>query len=121
MRFLNPAGLWLLLGIPVLIIIYLIKAQHEDRPVSSTYIWKLSSRFMKKRLPMQRIKKILVFAMQLVMIITLSLMAARPAVVNGESCDYIAIVDASASMKIQDDSGTSRFEYALKAVAALTN
>ena len=61
MSFLNPSGLWLLLGIPVLIVIYLIKAQHEDRPVSSTYIWKLSSKFMKKRLPMQRIRKILMF------------------------------------------------------------
>ena len=55
MSFMNPSGLWLLLGIPVLIILYLIKAQHEDRPVSSTYIWKLSSRFMKKRLPIQDI------------------------------------------------------------------
>ncbi|MBQ8912233.1 MAG: BatA domain-containing protein, partial [Clostridia bacterium] len=51
MRFLNPAGLWLLLGIPVLIIIYLIKSQHEQRAVSSTYIWKLSERFAQKRLP----------------------------------------------------------------------
>ena len=50
MRFLNPAGLWLLLGVPILIIIYLIKAHHEERQVSSTYIWKLSEKFMKKRL-----------------------------------------------------------------------
>lgn len=113
MKFLNPAGLWLLLGIPVLIIIYLIKAQHEDRPVSSTYIWKLSSRFMKKRLPMQRLKKILAFLMQLAMILSVAFIAARPAVVNGESCDYIVIIDASASMQISDDSGSSRFEYAL--------
>lgn len=121
MRFQNPAGLWLLLGIPVLIIVYLIKAQHEDRPVSSTYIWKLSSRFMKKRLPMQKIKKILTFVMQLLMIAALSFLAARPAIVNGESCDYIAIIDASASMQIKDDSGTSRFEYALNEVEELTD
>ena len=120
MRFQNPAGLWLLLGIPVLIIIYLIKAQHEDRPVSSTYIWKLSSRFMKKRLPMQKIKKILTFVMQFLMIVAVSFMAARPAVLNGESCDYIAIIDASASMQIQDDNGTSRFEYAIKEIEELT-
>ena len=46
MRFSNPAGLWLLLGVPMLIIIYLIKSQHEDAPVSSTYIWQLSARCM---------------------------------------------------------------------------
>ena len=58
MRLLNPAGLWFLLGIPVLIVIYLIKAQHEDRAVSSTFIWKLSSRFMKKRQPLQKLRRI---------------------------------------------------------------
>lgn len=113
MRFLNPNGLWLLLGVPALIIIYLIKAQHEDRPVSSTYIWKLSSRFMKKRLPMQKIKKILMFLLQLLIIVAVALLAARPAVVNGKSCNYIAIIDASASMQTTDETGTSRFEYAL--------
>ncbi len=121
MKFQNPAGLWLLLGIPVLIIIYLIKAQHEDYPVSSTYIWKLSSRFMKKRLPMQKIKKILTFVMQLLMIVAVSLIAARPAIVNGESCDYIAIIDASASMQIRDENGTSRFEYAIAKALELTD
>ena len=119
MSFLNPTGLWLLLGIPVLIIIYLIKAQHEDRPVSSTYIWKLSSRFMKKKLPMQKLKKILMFLLQLLIIIAVSLLAARPAVVNGKSCDYIAIIDASASMQTSDETGTTRFDYALEQVAEL--
>ena len=28
MNFLNPTGLWLLLGVPVLILIYLIRSQH---------------------------------------------------------------------------------------------
>ena len=121
MRFLNPAGLWLLLGVPILIIIYLIKAQHEDRPVSSTYIWRLSSRFMKKRLPMQKIKKILMFAMQLAVIVSVALMAARPAFVGGDACDYIAIIDASASMQIKDDSGKSRFDYAISQVEDLAN
>ena len=120
MSFLNPNGLWLLLGVPALIIIYLIKAQHEDRPVSSTYIWKLSSRFMKKQLPMQKIKKILMFLLQLMIIVAVSLLAARPAVVNGKSCNYIAIIDASASMQTTDETGTSRFEYALAQVEELS-
>ena len=114
MRFLHPAGLWLLLGVPILIIIYLIKAHHEDRPVSSTYIWKLSERFMKKRLPLRRVRKILIFLLQLAMIIAVAMLAARPAVVNGNSCDYIVIIDASASMQMVDESGTSRFAYALE-------
>lgn len=120
MRFLNPAGLWLLLGVPILILFYLIRSQHEDRPVSSTFIWKLSSRFMKKRLPVQRIKKILTFLLQLAIIIAFSLLAARPIIYDGKVCDYIAVIDASASMQTVDETGTSRFTHALEEVEKLS-
>ncbi len=119
MTFLNPAGLWLLLGIPVLIIIYLIKNQHEDKAVSSTYIWKLSEKFAKKRLPIQRLRKILLFLLQLLIVAAFSLMAAQPAVVSGESYDYIAVIDSSASMHQTDEDGISRFEHALEQVEEL--
>ena len=84
MKFLNPSGFWLLLGVPLLIIIYIIKSRHEDRPVSSTYIWKLSTKLKKKRFPLQRIRTLLVFFMQLLMIVLLSFVAAQPAVAGGE-------------------------------------
>ena len=113
MRLLNPDGLWLLLTIPALIIIYLIKSPHEDRAVSSTYIWKLSERFMKKRLPVQRINKFLLFLLQLLMLIIAALMISRPALVSGERCEYIVIIDASASMLVEDEKGESRFERAI--------
>lgn len=121
MRFLNPSGLWLLLGVPILIIIYIIKSQHEDRPVSSTYIWKLSSRFMKKRLPLQRFRKVLLFLLQLLMIVTTALMVARPAIFNGESCEYIAILDLSASMQTVADDGVARVDRAIEQITELAD
>ncbi len=119
MKFLNPSGLWLLLGVPVLIIIYLIKSQHEDRSVSSTYLWKLSARFMKKRLPVQRVQKLLLFLLQLLMIIAAALMVARPAIPSGEKREYVAIIDASGSMMISDEDGVTRFERAVDEVEKL--
>ncbi len=119
MKFLNPDGLWLLIGIPILIIIYLIKAQHDDRQVSSTYIWKLSMRFAKKRLPLYRLRRILLFVLQLLMIVLAALMAAKPVVSKGESNDYIIILDGSASMQTKDEKGNSRFSYAVKEIEAL--
>ncbi len=121
MRFLNPDGLWLLLGIPVLIIIYLIKSQHEERAVSSTFIWRLSAKFMKKRLPLQKIRKLLVFLMQLLIITALALCAARPAISDGEACDYIFIIDASASMNIADENGVTRFDRAVMQTKQLSS
>ena len=119
MKFLNPAGLWLLLGVPILIIIYLIKSQHEDHSVSSTYLWKLSARFMKRRLPVQRVQKLLLFLLQLLMIVAAALMVARPAVPSGEKREYIAVIDASGSMMTVDENGDTRFERAVKEVEKL--
>ena len=119
MKLLNPAGLWLLLGIPVLIIIYLIKSQHEDQAVSSTFIWKLSTRFMKKRQPLQKLRKILLLILQLLIVLTVAILAARPAVISGDCCDYIAIIDASASMQTVNEEGQSRFRLAVEQVDEL--
>ncbi len=121
MKFLNPTGLWLLLGIPLLIVIYLIKAQHEEVPVSSTFIWKLSGRFMKKRRPMQKAHKILLFLMQLLLVAAVAFLAAKPVIENGAGRDYVVILDASASMQSKDEHGQSRFDKAVKEIEDLSD
>lgn len=120
MKFLNPAGLWLLLGVPILILIYLIRPHHEDRAVSSTYMWKLSQRFMKRQLPMQRLQRFVLFIIQLLLLICAALMIARPALITGKSTEYIAIIDASASMQTTDENGVSRFDRAVEQAKKLT-
>ena len=120
MKFLNPAGLWLLLGVPVLIFIYLIRPHHEERAVSSTFMWKLSQKFMKRQLPMQRLQRFLLFFIQLLLLICAALMIARPALITGKSTEYIAIIDASASMQTKDENGVSRFSRATEQAKALT-
>jgi len=120
MKFLNPAGLWLLLGIPVLIFIYLIRPHHEERGVSSTFMWKLSQKFMKRQLPLQRLQRILLFALQVLLLICAAVLIARPAMITGKSTEYIAIIDASASMQTKDENGVSRFDRAVKEAKKLT-
>lgn len=119
MRFANPEWLWLLVGVPILIIIYLIRSRHEDRPVSSTFIWKLSDKFAKKRLPIQRLRKFLLFLLQLLMIIVISLMASKPMLKEGQTYDYIIVLDSSASMQLEDEKGVSRFERAKEKIYTL--
>ncbi len=120
MKFLNPAGLWLLLLIPALIIIYIIRARHEERSVSSTFIWKLSANFVKHKLPFHRFRKILLFACQLLMVTAVALLAARPAVVTeGGAEEYVIILDASASMRMENAKGESRFDRACDEINSL--
>ena len=49
MTFLYPLGLLGLIGVPILIIIYIIKNKYTEQTVSSTYIWTYSEQFLKRR------------------------------------------------------------------------
>lgn len=117
MRFLNPMGLWLLLLIPVLIIIYIIRSKYQEKAVSSTFIWKLSLRFMKKKRPFRKIRQLLLFTCQLLMIVAVSMLVSQPALVSkGAGKEYILIIDGSASMNMANEDGVTRFERAIEQV-----
>ena len=47
MSFLYPLGLLGLIGIPILIIIYILKNKYTEQTISSTYLWRLSEKFLK--------------------------------------------------------------------------
>ncbi len=108
----NLWGLLLLLSIPVLIIIHIIKQDHKERTVSSTYLWHLSERFLKKRLPIKRMTSLWAFILQLAILTLLALSATQPAVALGQISGQIVIIDASASMQTELD-GVTRFEAAV--------
>ena len=118
MMFQNLWGFLLLLSIPVLIIIYIIKQDHRERAVSSTYLWHLSERFLKKRLPIKRITSLLAFMLQLAILALLAFSATQPAVAVGQVSGHIVVIDASASMQTEQD-GVTRFEAAVSEVKAL--
>lgn len=120
MSFLNPAGLWGLLGIPVLILIYIIKPKFQEKLVTSTFIWKLSQKYKKKSLPWQ-ITNLLLFFVQLLTIGAISLILARPVIVTEDgAAEKIVILDASASMMVEGKNG-SRFDLAKEQIADLAD
>ncbi|MBQ9467730.1 MAG: BatA domain-containing protein [Clostridia bacterium] len=112
MTFAQPLGLLLLIGIPALIIIFILTSRHQDRGVSSTYIWKLSDRYVKKRLFTHSIKRILLLILEILAITAAAFFVARPSVTHLPNTDYILVFDCSASMQIKDAEGVSRFERA---------
>ena len=114
----NLWGLLLLLSIPVLILIYIIKQEHKERRVSSTYLWHLSERFLKKRLPIKRLTSLIAFMLQLTLLALLAFSATRPAVALGQVSGHIVVIDASASMQTEQD-GVTRFEAAVAEVKAI--
>ena len=119
MSFQNPAGLWLLLGVPVLIVIWLIRPPYEKKVVSSTYLWQLSERFMKKHLPLHRLTRWLSFLMQLMLIVGSAFYAAQPMWNHGDRVDYLVILDSTASMQMVNADGMTRYERAAQQIMTL--
>lgn len=118
MSLLIPLGLLGLLSIIALILIYVIKPNYQQKRVSSTYVWKLSLKYKKKRIPVSRLSQIIIFICQLLILTLCALLLARPTVLE-ERVDYkaesVVIIDASASMMV-NDSGETRFERAVAQV-----
>ena len=65
MKILTPLGLLGLLGILVLILIYIIKPNYQQKYISSTYVWKLSLKYKKKRIPTSRLRDLLLILCQI--------------------------------------------------------
>jgi Ca-activated chloride channel family protein len=73
MSFINPWGLISFISIPILIVLYILKQQHSEHVVSSTYLWKKTEMFMQASTPWQKLRKNLLFFLQLLMLLFLSL------------------------------------------------
>lgn len=119
MSFYNPLALLGLLAIPVIIFIYIIKNRYVEQVVSSTYIWTLSEKFLKRRLPIRKLVGFLSLILQVLLVVFVSVAMARPVfTIKYAAFDYVFVLDASASMQMEQN-GNSRFEKAKSEISDL--
>ncbi len=112
MKFLYPLGLLGLIGVPILIIIYLIKNKYTEQTVPSTWLWELSEKFLKRKKKVNPIAGLISLILQILAVTAISFAIAQPVIVLPNQAKEICyIVDASASMNMQRD-GQTRFERA---------
>lgn len=120
MSFLYPIGLLGLIGIPILIIIYLIKSKYAEQTVASTYLWTLSEKFLKKRKPIDKVTGIISLILQILAVTIISLAIAHPVIILPDSAtEYCFILDASGSMNIKSDNGKTRFDIAKDEIGSI--
>ncbi len=119
MNFLFPLGLLGLIGVPILILIYIIKSKYSEQTVSSTYLWTLSERFLKRKRPVSPITGIISLVLQVLAVTVISLIIAHPVITIPDSAkEYCFIIDASGSMNMEAD-GETRFDRAKDAIEKL--
>ena len=107
-----PLGLLVLAGIPIVIIIYILRSKYNEQTVSSTYIWELSEKFLKRKNPLSGLTGIISLIFQILTIAFIALAVSLPIITVPDSAyDYRFVLDASASMQMEEGKGT-RFELA---------
>ena len=119
MSFLYPLGFLALIGIPVLILIYIIKNRYTEQTIASTYLWTLSEKFLKRRVPINRITGIINLILQILAVILIAVVLAHPILsIPDAAKEYCFILDASGSMNIVQNDKT-RFDAAKEKIAEI--
>jgi len=115
MTFLAPLGLLGFIGIAILILIYIIKPNYHQKFVSTTYIWRLSLKYRKKRIPINKLRNFLIILCQILILISCTLILAQTVkdlIAKSDSPEIVVVIDTSASMRTKKD-GVTRFERAI--------
>ena len=119
MTFLYPLGFLALIAIPVLVFIYIIKNRYTEQTVASTYLWTLSEKFIRRRIPINRITGLLSLILQILAVALISVILAHPVLsIKDGAMEYCFILDGSGSMNIAQG-GSTRFEEGKKKISEM--
>lgn len=119
--FLLPIGLVAFVSILALIIIYIIRANYQQKEISSSYVWALSLKMKKRRLPVSKLRNLLLILCQILFLTACVLAIAQPSQITRMAVaerEVIAVIDASVSMRA-GESGWSRFDRAVEKASEL--
>ncbi|MBR7140500.1 MAG: VWA domain-containing protein, partial [Clostridia bacterium] len=106
-----------MLGVVALIIIYIIKPNYQQKAISSTFIWKLSLKYKKRKLPTSTLRNLLLILCQVLILTICAFILTKPSTLIKTQLDeseVIIILDASSSMRAVNEEEESRFERAVE-------
>ncbi len=107
-------GLTALLGIPFIIILYMLKPKHQNREVASTYLWQQVFDEIESASTLHRLRKSILLLLEILAILLITAILAGVFLKNvGSSQHHILVLDGSISMQSTDIKPT-RFDEAKK-------
>ena len=104
MPFTTPLALLGLLFVPAVVAMYLLKLRRDEAVVPSTLLWTRLVADVEANAPWQKLRRSLLLLLQLLLVIALALLAARPFLERtaGLAHDIVLVMDTSASMAATD-------------------
>lgn len=122
MEFLNPSALWWLAAIPLLVLLYLLRARRAEVVVPSLFLWRAGQRDRLMHRPLRRLDRNLLLLLQILAVAAAAFALAQPQIpalgVAGD--DVVVVLDLSATMQATDIPPT-RFEAAQRAAMELVS
>ncbi len=118
MRFFQPWGFFALIGIPIIILMYLLKQKYKEQTVSSLFLWKKAESYSMAQQPWQKLKKNLLMILQIIFVLLLAAALANPYIMGiTETSHTVFALDCSLSMQAKDaEEGKSRLEQAVSEI-----
>jgi Ca-activated chloride channel homolog len=122
--FTTPLALLGLLFVPAVIAMYLLKLRRDEAVVPSTLLWTRLVADIEANAPWQKLRRSLLLLLQLLLVVALALLAARPFLERpaGLARDIVLVMDTSASMAATDvvpDRMTAAKQVAIEALKDL--
>jgi Ca-activated chloride channel homolog len=104
MPFATPLALLGLLFVPAVVAMYLLKLRRSETLIPSVLLWQRLAADTEANAPWQKLRRSVLFLVQLLLVAALALLAARPFIERpaGLARDLVVIVDTSASMAATD-------------------
>ena len=115
MNWLTPLGFLGFIGLLILLLIYILKPNYQNKQISTTYVWKLSLKYRKKKIPISKLRNILLIICQVLIVCICAFMLAQPFIKGEDESavnEKVIVIDASGSMLAQVG-GETRFERAV--------
>ncbi len=114
----NPQAAWALAALGYICLLYMLRRRYIDTPVNSTLLWRRTLADRSASKPMEKLKKNLSMALNLLAALCLALALMRPALPGGAAGEVMLVFDLSASMQA-DSRGKSRLARAVDHASAL--
>ncbi|MEO8351255.1 MAG: BatA and WFA domain-containing protein [Chthoniobacteraceae bacterium] len=121
MIFFQPWAAWFLAGIPIIVLLYLLKLKRRPASVSTLMFWQRIMHESRRRALFQRLRNFLSLLLHLLIFGLIVAALARPTLdrLVREGASVVVVLDARARMQTVEPEGLTRFDRARDRAAAL--